>query len=48
MLFDRAMGSDSQPDAIWALYRQLNTLADQVDQTKIEFGGWRLIAVDSD
>ena len=35
MLFDRAMGSDSQPDAIWALYRQLNTLADQVDQTKM-------------
>lgn len=35
MLFDRAMGSDSQPDAIWALHRQLNTLADQVDQTKI-------------
>ena len=35
MLFDRAMDSDSQPDAIWALYRQLNTLADQVDQTKM-------------
>jgi hypothetical protein len=35
MLFDRAMGSDSQSDAIWALYRQLNTLAEQVHQTKI-------------
>jgi hypothetical protein len=35
MLFDRAMSSDSRDEALWALHRQLNTLAEQIDQTKI-------------
>jgi hypothetical protein len=34
MLFDRAMSSDSQPQALWALHRQLNAPAEQIDQTK--------------
>ena len=29
------MSSDSQAEALWALYRQLNAMAEQIDQTKI-------------
>jgi hypothetical protein len=35
MLFGRAMSSDGQAEALWAVYRQLNALVDQIDQTKI-------------
>jgi hypothetical protein len=35
MLFDRAMSSDSQADALWALQCQFKALAEQIDQTKI-------------
>jgi hypothetical protein len=34
MLFGRAMSSDGQTEALWAVCRQLNTLVDQIDQTK--------------
>jgi hypothetical protein len=35
MLFGRAMSSDGQAEALWAVYRQLDVLADKIDQTKI-------------
>jgi hypothetical protein len=35
MLFGRAMSSDGQADALWAVYRQVNALAEQIDQTKM-------------
>ena len=35
MLFDRAMSSDSLADAVWALQRRLDILAEQIEQTRI-------------
>ena len=35
MLFDRAMSSDGLADAVWALQRQINVLAEQVEQTRM-------------
>jgi hypothetical protein len=35
MLFDRAMSSDGLADAVWGLQRQINVLAEQVEQTRM-------------
>jgi len=35
MLFDRAMSSDGLADAVWALQRRLDILAEQIEQTRI-------------